>query len=531
MEQPPPETTIDDAPFQEHPEVGAAGGPGETEPNRSQEGNTPGWDHPHEERCVTREELTEWYNGFTKEDIAQLQELDGDIAELREMLNTFETRPKWKDVANQSELLKTYWLYWDEYEIHEDTLYRIHDDGRGDHLHQLLVPRGMRNSLFELVHSHVTGGHLGYNKCYGRLKERFWWPGCKQDLHTWLQKCQYCGRAKDPTAKRRAPLTQLPVGEPMERIAADICGPFPLTGRNNLYILVIVDYFTKWAEAYPITDMTALTVALCLGQFIARMGCPRQFHSDKGPCFRAEVLQELCAIMQIDKTETTSYRPQSDGLVERFNRTLGDMLTACCRHKIDWDLTLPYVMMAYRATPQESTGLSPNLMMFGRQLRSPLDLQFPPPEMGQEYECTTEYVEWLRNALREAHEVARQFLRKAADRQKRNYSAGGCADAFKVGDWVYVRDHRLKKKKLEMKWKAPHLVLAKQSPVLYKVQASPTAKTEVYHVDNLKMAYGCTTRSWLAPRRKEAATQSNLLEVDAGPAMGPVETSAEPRSH
>lgn len=166
----------------------------------------------------------------------------------------------------------------------------------------------------------------------------------------------------------------------MERIASDIVGPLPETPRKNMFILVVSDYFTKWTESYPIPNQEATTVAEKLvSEFICRFGIPRNLQSDQGTNFESRVFAEICKLLDIEKTRFTPMRPQSDGQVERFNRTLVEMLRGKIREdQKDWDLHV--CMMAYRGAVHESTGVSPNLLMLGRELEVPLDaiIEAPP---------------------------------------------------------------------------------------------------------------------------------------------------------
>ena len=170
-------------------------------------------------------------------------------------------------------------------------------------------------------------------------------------------------------------------GYPMERIAIDIAGEFPVTKRGNKYILVIQDYYTKWVECFAMHNTESATVAkLLVNEVVSRFGVPNKIHSDQGRQFESVLFKEMCQLLQIEKTRTTAYHPQSNGMVERFNRTLASMVGVFVNeHHSDWDELLPYLTMAYRSTEHETTGMSPNLLMLGRETTTPLDLAFEMP--------------------------------------------------------------------------------------------------------------------------------------------------------
>ena len=155
----------------------------------------------------------------------------------------------------------------------------------------------------------------------------------------------------------------------------DIVGPLPRSSAGKKYILVICDYATRYPEAIPLRSIDANNIAEELVKFFARVGVPEEILTDQGTNFNSQLLKEVYQLLHIKPIKTTPYHPQTDGLVERFNHTLKSMLrkTATEEGK-DWDRLIPYLLFAYREVPQASTGFSPFELLYGRQVRGPLDI-------------------------------------------------------------------------------------------------------------------------------------------------------------
>ena len=139
-------------------------------------------------------------------------------------------------------------------------------------------------------------------------------------------------------------------------------GPSPETDDGNKCILVLGDHLSKCAEAYAFKNHTAQTVAdIIMEQFITHFGVPRSLHSDQGPKFKSDLIAELCKLLHINKACTVPYNPKSDGLVERANWTVIQVLTTLVNEACNDMDDLPFVMMAYRSSVHESTKCTPNL--------------------------------------------------------------------------------------------------------------------------------------------------------------------------
>ena len=243
-----------------------------------------------------------------------------------------------------------------------------------------IVPQNQKERIMAESHWAVSSGHSESRKLL-RLRGRFYWINMRRDVIEWCRDCTTCAAKKGPRRTPHAPLQIINVGSPMERVAIDITGPLPVSASGNRYILVVMDYFSKWPEAYAIPNQEATTVAQVLvNEFLSRFGVPYELYSDQGRNFESNVFKECCKILGIRKTRTTPMHPESDGMVERFNRTLGQELAKQCKiQQEDWDKHLPLLLLEYRSAEHESTGYTPAHLMIGREMRLPIDLTITPP--------------------------------------------------------------------------------------------------------------------------------------------------------
>ena len=241
-------------------------------------------------------------------------------------------------------------------------------------------------------------------------------------------------------------------------------------------------------------NQETVTIAnVLVNEFISRFGVPLLLHSDQGSQFESSLFQELCSLLDIDKTRTTAYHSQSDGLVERFNLTLENMLSKyIASDQRDWDSHLPMLMLAYRSSIHESTGQTPAAMMFGREVTLPIDLLLGSFPDQRDRSSDLPYLHELKEKLKEIHEIARENLEKSCDRQKRLYDHRANAHSYNVRDSVFLFDPTKKKgisPKLQSRWVGPYLVVQKLSDLLYKIQLSPQSKIKIVHHDRLTLGH------------------------------------------
>ena len=454
-------------------------------------------------------------------EIKQWQEADPDL----QVLETWAQRPSWGEIARERAEIKYYWSKWNQLKKEGGIWYYQWREAVGDGQWKAIVPPVGRASILREHHDSRIAGHFGLEKTLSRLRQSpYFWPKMRTTVEDWCKECAVCARTKAPNRKVKAPMQSVGAGVTLERVGIDVMGPLPETDKGNRFVLVIGDYWTKWMEAYPIPDHTASTVASVLVyQFISRFGIPQQIHSDQGREFEARLFQEMCELLQVDKTRTTPWRPCSNGLVENFNRTLGAMLRQMTsKHQRDWDEHIDLATMAYRSTVHESTGQTPNRMMLGRELPMPSHLLVETPEPDKSQDSTDlTFVARLEKQLHEAHELAREQLKKSHVHQKKEYDRGAHTKEWSVGKavWLFNPTKQLgKSPKLTIFWEEdPYIIIEKVNDVVMKIQKGRRHKPRVVHVDRLKLVTGPVDTSWYTGTEPSQGEGGRHGPADRGP--------------
>lgn len=240
---------------------------------------------------------------------------------------------------------------------------------------QLVIPTALRHEVLLQVHDIPFSGHLGVNKTYAKLRDRYFWPKMYMDVQHYVLSCESCSMRKSPKHRQTTPLLPLPVAGPGEQWAVDCLGPFIESTSKNRYIVVWTDYCTRWVECFAVPNIEAVTIANQLvNEIMPRHGAPRTLLSDRGSNFLSSLVKEVCLVINTHKIFTTSYRPQTDGLVERYNHTLAQCISMYVdANQRNWDQNLNAIQFAYRTAPSEVLGESPFFMMYGRDAALPCD--------------------------------------------------------------------------------------------------------------------------------------------------------------
>ncbi|UYV69258.1 K02A2.6-like [Cordylochernes scorpioides] len=374
---------------------------------------------------------------WTGQDLRKSKREDRDLLP---MINWKESdeRPSWEDVAPYSPKTKSLWSLWNSLTLRDGVLYRKWESEDGKHESwKLVLPRSHVPLALQEMHSSPTGGHFRIRKTLAKARERYFWPESRVDVDKWCRNCMQCSARKGPTTRSKGKLKIYNVGAPFEWIAIDVVGPFPKSDLGNKYILALLQ---DWVSIF---------------------GVPRILHSDQVRNFESNIFQELCRRLGIQKTRATPFHPQSDGMVERFNRTLTQHLTMFVdKNQRDWDQHLPMLLMDYRSAEHDSTGYSPARMLFGHELRMPCDVLLGRPE--ETFQNTNEYISHLEERMLTIYQWAREKLHLSIEKMKDRYKAKSSHNTFTEGEMVWLHNPQRKKglsPKLQYQLEGPYKII------------------------------------------------------------------------
>ena len=399
--------------------------------------------------------------------------------------------PSWEDLGNKSTACKFYLSDWGRYVMHDGILYRVWESA--DKLHtakQIVIPRSMIETMCKAVHDGKVAAHLGRRRTLHALQHFCYWFKMYSDVAFWIKSCEKCQRRKHAQPKPRAPMKIYVSGDRNEIIAMDVCGPLVKSKNGNQYVLVITDCFSKYTEAYAMPNQQAVTVAeILVKKWIHVYGEPQQVHSDQGTNFMSELIKQICRIYDIEQTRTTPYHPQGDGQVERYNRTMMNIVYSLVEKNDEWDEVLPYAQSAYNGTIHEVTSFTPNYLWFGRELRSTIGRLVPAPDEGQET-TYVEYVKNMRDRMNQAYDVTRTALKRQALVTKKYYDRKMRLIKYEPGTPVLIYDHTKRPDKGERKilasYKGPYWVLDVLGQVNFRIQEKEDGPMMIVHHNRMK---------------------------------------------
>ena len=351
----------------------------------------------------------------------------------------------------------------------------------------LWVPPAFRDQVCKAYHLLPHNAHLSAAKMVPLMMEDVRWKGMIKEVQEWVQKCPRCQRTTRGAPEKPAFQARRYPQYPMQRISLDFLSIKNASPRGDFRVLIIVDDFTRYAEAIVTSDETGKTAADALmTHIICRYGLPEEIVSDQGSAFISDLFERLVYQLGTDKIFTTAYHPAGNGVNERMHGTLYNILRSLtATDATQWRKQLPLALYLYRTTYHKAIGMSPHKALYGYQPRHialehlPVDDYFPLDERLK--------------ALIEIHQRCKQFLQKQQDKRNMDRNIKRGLREFGPGDLVKLRIQQ-RAHKLSPFWKGPFQVIRKVNPVNYEVRMPDDWKaSSIIHVQHMKPWKGSYT--------------------------------------
>ncbi|GJS23296.1 putative reverse transcriptase domain-containing protein [Tanacetum coccineum] len=374
-----------------------------------------------------------------------------------------------------------------------DEMIKLRNDGALYYLDRIwvLLKGDMRTLIMDEAHKSKYYVHLGADKMYYDLRDRYWWPGMKKDIVVYVSKCLTYLKVKVEHQRPSSLLQQPEIPEwKWEGIAMDFVTKLPRTSSGHDTIWVIVDRLTKSAHFLPMREDYKMErlARLYLNEIVARHDVPISIISDRDSRFTSRFWKSMQEALGTRLDMSTTYHPQTDGQSEHTIQTLKDMLRACVLYLGgSWDVHLPLVEFSYNNSYHSSVRCAPFEALYGRKCHSPImwaevgEGHLIGPELVQE---TTEKISQIKGRLKATRDYQKSYDDKR--RKPLEFSVGDNV-LLKVSPWKGVVRFG-KKRKLAPRFVGPFEIIEKVSPVAYRLDLPKELDGvhDMFHVSNLK---------------------------------------------
>ncbi|CAG2254460.1 Retrovirus-related Pol polyprotein from transposon 17.6,Transposon Ty3-I Gag-Pol polyprotein,Transposon Ty3-G Gag-Pol polyprotein,Retrovirus-related Pol polyprotein from transposon 297 [Mytilus edulis] len=319
--------------------------------------------------------------------------------------------------------------------------------------YDMKIEQSLDIELSEIINQINTG----IDKCHDSIRQKYFWPKLYKELNSYINSCVICQSQSAGKTKPLLQISDIPPF-PFAKIGVDLSGPYPTSLSGNKYIVSFVCHYSGWPLAFPVPNKTSENVVhLLIEEIIPNFSVPLVIVSDNGGEFTSKIFEETLKELNISHITTSFYHPQGNAKVERFHRTLHDVMAKKLQSDAStWDVCLNQTIAAIRFQKNESTKFSPFFLLYNRDPVLPIDNLLKPRRkyVGEDPH---------KILLEQQHKsfiLVHRNLKKSKEKQKQNADKNRQEINLEIGDPVYFKNH-LRKSKLDTKWKPYYRIIEK----------------------------------------------------------------------
>lgn len=410
----------------------------------------------------------------------QVEQLnDGTLAKIINLVRNNAVSSNWNDLYDSKRWLRE-----------RKNLYL--DDGVLKHgSDKIVCPDHMKTEICKQYHDSPLAGHRAAETTINSILQRFYWNYLPTEVTAYCRSCRQCQTFNYSSYFNKAPLKPILVTRPWQLIGIDFMGPFVCSARGNVYIILAIDHFTKFAVGAATVSCDAQTTAqFLLDEIICKIGMFESVLSDQGVNFESHMFKHLCTLLATDKLHTTTYHSMGNGGIERLNKNIKPNLAKFVNSMhTDWDTYLQLAISAYNSSVHSTIGMTPFEANTGRPAvrvaEVLLNNQLP---ASTKMANVSDFVVKLRETAHKINQILLLNTRQAQFIQKKNYDRF-IRDkvVFKVGDAVKINNCRKQvglSKAFNPKWLGPYIITSIKNDLTYILEADDL-KSEIVHYNRL----------------------------------------------
>ena len=357
----------------------------------------------------------------------------------------------------------------------------------------IIVPKAERNKVFKTFHDQDASGHMSFRSTLYNIRSKYYWPKMVSETKNYCDTCEICFMNNQSYRKKpKCPMRSFPSGYPNQCVAIDLFGPFVKKKNTYKYILTIMCRYTRFLQAVPLITATSPEIARALiDNWFFRWGIPDSLLSDQGAnLVTSELMKELYQLLNIDKRQTTAYRPQTNGMVERKHRDIANVIRKIVGNNPEnWKSILPIAVFAINMAVCKTTGYSPYQLILSYNIRGPSDLIFD-TTTSVYYQSQKHLGSANFQKFREVFDQVRSNIADSLVIQKRTYDRQANFTRYQEGDLVLLYKPlpptTKEYKKFLNKFSGPHQITKIISDNNYVIKLKDSGKENVVHYDHLR---------------------------------------------